>query len=342
MRAAVPPQAQLLPFRARLAFPFAAARSHAVARFLYDCQRMGWFADRRFRLGLELSLLLHLLLLLLPERLTPVHPVAARPVVQAQNEEKPLRFELVELPEQKEEQPSRADAPGSDLSRRAHGGAGERAERPGVSGTSPELRLAPPSPSLRQERPSAPSSPSHQSSGENPAQGLGEPNPPLKADEEGSGIFLKPKEKPVPQPAPSEPKPALRGLNPFSSPSLGVLPDRKGGQVDLGPLSFDTQWYDWGPYAAEMLRRIRYHWQIPELAQLGVPGVVRIRFFIEKDGRVTGLTILKDSSHPPMDFAARDAILNASPLPPLPKEVGVEREGVIITFYYNVRPPEDS
>lgn len=304
---------------------------------------MGWFADGRFRLGLELSLLLHLLLLLLPERLAPANPVAAKPVVHAQKEEPPLRFELVELPNQKEEQPSRPDAPGSDLSRRAHGGSGEQASRPGVSGTSPELQVAPPSPFERQQTPSRPSSPAQQPSpSEDIPQSLGERNPVAKADEEGSGIFAKREEKPIPQPAFPEAKPTLRGLNPFSSPSLGVLPDRKGGQVDLGPLSFDTQWYDWGPYAAEMLRRIRYHWQIPELAQLGVPGVVRIRFFIEKDGRVTGLTILKDSSHPPMDFAARDAILNASPLPPLPKEVGVEREGVIITFYYNVRPPEDS
>lgn len=304
---------------------------------------MGWFADRRFRLGLELSLLLHLLLLLLPERLTPVNPVAAKPVVQAQKEEPPLRFELVELPNQREEQPSRPDAPASDLSRRAHGGSGEKAERPGVSGTSPELRVAPPSPYESQETPSRPSSSAQQPSPNQQApQSSGERNPVEKADEEGSGIFARREEKPIPQPAAPEPRPALRGLSPFSSPGLGVLPDRKGGQVDLGPLSFDTQWYDWGPYAAEMLRRIRYHWRIPELAQLGVPGVVRIRFFIEKDGRVTGLTILKDSSHPPMDFAARDAILNASPLPPLPKEVGVEREGVIITFYYNVRPPEDS
>lgn len=304
---------------------------------------MGWFADRRFRLGLELSLLLHLLLLLLPERLTPVKPVAAKPVVQAQKEEPPLRFELVELPNQREEQPSRPDAPASDLSRRAHGGSGEKAERPGVSGTSPELRVAPPSPFESQETPSRPSSSAQQPSPSQQApQSSGERNPVEKADDEGSGIFARREEKSIPQPAAPEPRPALRGLNPFSSPGLGVLPDRKGGQVDLGPLSFDTQWYDWGPYAAEMLRRIRYHWRIPELAQLGVPGVVRIRFFIEKDGRVTGLTILKDSSHPPMDFAARDAILNASPLPPLPKEVGVEREGVIITFYYNVRPPEDS
>ncbi len=66
-------------------------------------------------------------------------------------------------------------------------------------------------------------------------------------------------------------------------------------------------------FAAEMLRRIRYHWDIPEIAQMGVPGVVRIHFFIERDGRVTGLEIERESGHPPMDFAARDAILNASP-----------------------------
>lgn len=304
---------------------------------------MGWLSDGRFRLGLELSLLLHLLLMLLPAKLTPVHPVAAKPVIPAQKEEQPLRFELVELPEEKEEPPSRADAPGSDLSRRAHGGAGEKADRPGAAGTSPELRVAPPSPSLKQASPSTSSLPTTQPSPvEDPTQRQSEPNSLAHAEEEGAGIFAKREEKPVLQPAPPEPKPALRGLTPFSAPALGTIPDRKGGQVDLGPLSFDTQWYDWGPYAAEMLRRIRYHWRIPELAQLGVPGVVRIRFFIEKDGRVTGLTILKDSSHPPMDFAARDAILNASPLPPLPREAGVEREGVIITFYYNVRPPQDS
>ncbi|HNX51831.1 MAG TPA: energy transducer TonB, partial [Thermoanaerobaculaceae bacterium] len=108
-----------------------------------------------------------------------------------------------------------------------------------------------------------------------------------------------------------------------------------------GPLSFDSQWYEWGPYAAEMLRKIRYHWEIPEIARLGVGGVVRIRFFIERDGRVTGLAIEMPSAHPPMDFAARDAILNASPLQPLPADlVGVEREGVTITFYYNTPIPE--
>jgi protein TonB len=111
--------------------------------------------------------------------------------------------------------------------------------------------------------------------------------------------------------------------------------------VDLGPLSFDTEWYDWGPYAAEMLRRIRYHWEIPEIAQMGVPGVVRIHFFIERNGTVSGIEIQSGSGRPPLDFAAHDAIENASPLPPLPADLGgVFHEGVTITFYYNTAVPE--
>ena len=295
---------------------------------------MGGDRRRWFRLAVEISLLLHLLLLALPERLLFPRPVVARPaVLRPSEEEKPVRFELVELPEQKEEAPSRPDAPASDLSRRAHGGEGEPAVRPGARGTSPELRLAPPQVAPGQVA-AAPQPPAPKTA-QAPATFEGGASAP-----EGMGVKVSPPQE-LPAPTPP-PRIALKGLSPFTAPQLGVAPDRKGGQVDLGPLSFDTQWYDWGPYAAEMLRRIRYHWRIPEIAQLGVPGVVRIRFVIEKNGRVTDLVILKESSHPPMDFAARDAILNASPLPPLPPEVGVEREGVVITFYYNVRPPEDS
>lgn len=292
---------------------------------------MGWLRNRPLRLALEVSLLVHLLLVLLPQPGAGPRPVTAV-ALEEPREEKPLRFELVELPQQKEEVPSRADAPFSDLSRRAHGGQGEEAHKPGVAGTSPHLRLAPAEAGTPAHQGAAADSPSLLRPAE---EGHRQP----EGYSQGDAVV---RPEPKPEKLPAVAAPALKGLAPFSAPRLGVQPDRRGGQVDLGALSFDTQWYDWGPYAAEMLRRIRYHWRIPELAQLGVPGVVRIRFFIEKDGRVTGLAILKDSSHPPMDFAARDAILNASPLPPLPAEVGVEREGVIITFYYNVRPPEDN
>ena len=289
---------------------------------------------RNWRVALELSVLAHLLLAwLLPQAnaallsLVPP-PRAAQPAPE--EESQPLRFELVELPDQREEEPSRPDAPASDLSRRAHGGQGEPDTRPGIQGTTPDLRLAPGQPGVQ------------------PAPGV-QPNVPepsretaedaIRRDDAGAGAILA-----QPRPEPTAGAPVLRGVAPRSGPPAlgGAIPDRRGGQVDLGPLSFDTEWYDWGPYAAEMLRRIRYHWQIPELARLGVPGAVRIRFMIERDGRVSGLEIQQESDQPPMTFAARDAILNASPLPPLPADLtGVEREGVTITFYYNMRPPDD-
>lgn len=295
-------------------------------------------SDRRIGVAVVVSLVVHALLLWLLPRGTALVatllPAPAAQAVEPVEQDEPIRFEFVDLPDQRAEAPSRPDAPGSDLSRRAHGGDGESSTKPGITGNTYQLQLAPgapapvPAPPTGQPEPRQPSETQR-----TPQQQRAETVP-----EDGSTTVVRPRVV-EPEPAP----PILRGLSPLAQPpnSGGAVPDREGGQVDLGPLSFDTQWYDWGPYAAEMLRRIRYHWRIPEIAQLGVQGVVRIRFLIEKNGRVSGLQIQSESGHPPMDFAARDAILKASPLPPLPSDLtGVEREGVTITFYYNVRPPD--
>ena len=299
---------------------------------------MGSSRKNGFRLALELSLLLHLLLALflsktysLAAHLIP-KPETPAPVV-AENE--PIRFELVDLPAQREEAPASAAAPLSDLSRRAHGGEGEADTRPGVRGTTPELRLAAPSPAQPGQPVPPPGAPEAGATG----RAGGAPAPAAAEPGSADSLLLKPAEpaKPADRPAP-----VLKGLSQLRQygGSAGAAPDRRGGRVDLGPLSFDTQWYDWGPYAAEMLRRIRYHWRIPEIAMLGVAGVTRIHFYIAKNGAVSDLEVLMDAEHPPMTFAARDAILDASPLPPLPADLGSEREGVTITFYYNVRPPD--
>jgi TonB family protein len=120
-------------------------------------------------------------------------------------------------------------------------------------------------------------------------------------------------------------------------------PNPEGGFVDSGPLSFDTTWYDWGPYAAEMVRRIKLHWDVPELARLGWKGRVTIRFYILADGRVADARILRSSGIPPFDFAALQAIEKSSPFRPLPEDLHEEREGVTVTFFYNMRPgPDDA
>jgi TonB family protein len=114
--------------------------------------------------------------------------------------------------------------------------------------------------------------------------------------------------------------------------------DPEGGFVDSGPISFDTSWYDWGPYAAEMVRRIKLHWDVPELARLGWKGSLTVRFYILADGTVADAKILRGSSIPPFDFAAFQAIVKSSPFRPLPTDLHSTREGVTVTFFYNMRP----
>jgi TonB family protein len=114
-----------------------------------------------------------------------------------------------------------------------------------------------------------------------------------------------------------------------------------GGFLDSGPLSFDTKWYDWGAYAAEMIRRIKLHWDVPELARLGWKGSLTVRFYIMADGRVADAKIIRFSGIPPFDNAALQAIVKSSPFRPLPEDLHEDREGITITFFYNMRPESE-
>ena len=134
---------------------------------------------------------------------------------------------------------------------------------------------------------------------------------------------------------------AAKGVVGAPGESGAGFPNPEGGFVDSGPISFDTTWYDWGAYAEEMVRRIKLHWEIPELARLGWKGRLTIRFFIRGDGRVEGAKIMSLSGTPPFDNAALQAILTSSPFRPLPKDLGSDREGVTVTFFYNIRPGKD-
>jgi TonB family protein len=118
-------------------------------------------------------------------------------------------------------------------------------------------------------------------------------------------------------------------------------PNPDGGFTDSGPISFDTKWYDWGAYAAEMIRRIKLHWEIPELARLGWKGSLTVRFYIMADGTVADAKIIRVSGIPPFDNAAIQAIIKSSPFRPLPDVLHEEREGVTVTFFYNMRPESE-
>lgn len=113
------------------------------------------------------------------------------------------------------------------------------------------------------------------------------------------------------------------------------------GTAEQGPLSFETQWFDWGPYAQQMVSRIRVNWyaNMPQLIRTGIGGVVTVRFTIQRDGRITEITVLKSSGHPPYDFAARKSIELSSPLQALPANFPNANERVTAMFYYNTPLP---
>jgi outer membrane biosynthesis protein TonB len=301
-----------------------------------------------FRRALELSLLLHLLLvfLIVPTLVqhvgcpAPSETVVALPVDTGP--ERPLQFEFVDLAEEREE-PPRQDrpVPFSDMDRRAHGGDGEASDRPASRGNTPQIVQADGGTRLDVGAPPQPVGPQTvpvPQPEQRPEPEIERPQPEPRVEPEGAGEE-RPETRPQ-QPALRLPPPGQWALPPEQG-GERTNPNRRGGQVDTGGLSFDTQWYDWGPYAKRMLAKIRRNWRIPEIARLGVSGVCRIRFFIERDGSVSGLTIMNESGKPPMDFAARDAIAFSNPFDPLPTDLtGVDREGVTITFYYNLHPPD--
>lgn len=122
---------------------------------------------------------------------------------------------------------------------------------------------------------------------------------------------------------------------------LGNAAGGEKGSADTGPLSFESQWYDWGDYAQSMVSKIRVNWygNMPQLIRTGMKGVVTIRFTIHRDGQISDVTILESSGVPPYDYAAKKAIELSSPLAALPKDFPNSTERVTCMFYYNMDIP---
>lgn len=304
--------------------------------------------NRTFRRAIGISLLLHLLLLFLivPSLRESWSESAVSPLFAAVPDEaearQPLEFEFVDLAEEREETPENPNAPMSDLDRKAHGGEGELADRPSSQGNTPQLVQAqggdvfnsgaPPQQQGPQSQQVPPPRPEQQ------REERREEREPVESRQEGAGQDEQPEVAEQQQPSVPLPPPGTWMLPP-SEGGISENPNREGGRVDTGAVSFDTQWYDWGPYAKSMLAKVRRHWRIPEIAMMGVDGIVKVRFYIELDGTVTGVRIMDESGKPPMDFAARDAIADCINFDPLPAGLGVNGpEGVTITFFYNVSP----
>ena len=323
-------------------------------RELFDLERksdQGFPVERGILISLAAHIVFFLLLLYWPfgpssgKSLFPTFT----PHVSKIDEPFPIVFRSAPGPERE----SRNAREFSDRNRRAGGGdpSRPRSETPFVPLRPGREGLAPGSGAIASSQPP----PSARDRGDS-RQGQVAPPPEKSAQAQqpqGENVFRQPAGSPS---APSESgkltnldqaiKEAAKGVGVPGQGGAG-FPNPEGGFVDSGPLSFETSWYDWGPYADEMVRRIKLHWDVPKLAELGWKGKLTIHFAIRLDGSVEGATIVSGSGIPPFDFAAMQAIVKSNPFRPLPKDLiaevpGKTKEGVTVTFFYNMRPGKDA
>jgi len=111
--------------------------------------------------------------------------------------------------------------------------------------------------------------------------------------------------------------------------------DRREGMEILS----DTLGVDFGPYMKRLHYTVQSHWDplIPEsaLPPMMKKGAVVIQFSIGKDGKVSGMKLVKSSGDVALDRAAWGAITDAIPLPHLPTQFSGDYLELRAIFFYN-------
>ena len=139
------------------------------------------------------------------------------------------------------------------------------------------------------------------------------------------------------RPAPGRLGDALRNLERYVQNQTFNNP--QGGANDPGSaIQFDTKGVEFGPWIRRFVARVKREWFIPQAA-MNFRGHVVIQFNIHKDGRLTDVTIVQPSSITGFNHAAYNALINSSPVEPLPPEYPDPVAFFTVTFFYNEQPP---
>jgi len=147
-----------------------------------------------------------------------------------------------------------------------------------------------------------------------------------------------PSKNAMPEPVPRRKK----WLEPTPVPAAGApsveLPAAGNGGAEgtAGPLSFGTSVasldvdFPFSFYVDQMLQLIGANWLKPDVPD-GTVTVVAFR--IQRDGRISDVTIISASGLGVYDRAAVRAVYAANPLPPLPPEFRGENLGIHLRFH---------
>ena len=121
----------------------------------------------------------------------------------------------------------------------------------------------------------------------------------------------------------------------------GMSQGRGGAKaLDQAEILTDTMGVDFGPYLTRITQVVKTNWYNLMPPSVYPPirkqGKLSIEFVIQKDGKVSGMTLHTSSGDVALDRAAWASITASNPFPPLPKEFPGQILGLRFYYFYNL------
>lgn len=118
----------------------------------------------------------------------------------------------------------------------------------------------------------------------------------------------------------------------FDQRSMGDL--GAGVAID-GEFSLNTYQWDYAPWIKHFANQLHRHWVAPYAYRLGViSGVTRLRMVVEKDGRLSALSVVETEGHQSLHDASQAALKAFAPYAPLPPHFPEENLVIILSLHY--------
>jgi protein TonB len=157
-----------------------------------------------------------------------------------------------------------------------------------------------------------------------------EPEPEPEPEEE---VIPPEKPKPVKKKPPKKPRREVPTTQLEKTAEEEDSADEVSPAPETGEMSFDAEDFPFAPYIGRMRRKIAANWRVPEGSQ-GQERFCVIYFRVYRDGTVSNTAIEQSSGLFIFDQAAQRAVVQASPMPPLPQEYHDDYLGVHFSFSY--------
>jgi TonB family protein len=177
--------------------------------------------------------------------------------------------------------------------------------------------------------------------------------PPKPAPVEAKKVEEKEDQMPAPPTEKKKPKPEAKKKDVVPTTDVtktNAKPDSASGDASeavagppgdapaMGSVSIDGGDFPFASYVNRMRQKIATAWEVPP----GTEGLERsavVYFRIHRDGSVSNVSVERSSTLPLFDRSCQRAVLEAAPMPPLPREYGDEYVGVHFSFLYQPSTP---